>query len=118
MMALMVWTCFLISAVAISIGVILTTRQPMNELLKSNSYIQPARKFYLRSFSIMIFLAALGTIFAVGSPCKTQSENFVECIWWISDNLASVFWGAIFCLGGYALLLTVLFVALGRYHDK
>lgn len=118
MVALIVWIALTLLAGAICVVVILAIRKPMSELLNVNSYVRPARKFYLRSFSLVIFLAALGTIVTAGGPCAEQSKHFMQCVWWVVDNLRPVLWSAILSLGGYVLLLTILFAVLGRYHDE
>ena len=89
----------------------------MNELLKANSYISPDSKFYLRSFSLVLLLAALGVIVSAEGLCSEQSKNFMQCVWWVGDHLSSVIWGALLAIGGYALLLTILYAVLGRYRD-
>ena len=118
MVALIVWIALVLLAGVVCLAVIFATRKPMSELLKSNSYISPARRFYMRSFSLIIFLATLGTIVETGGPCAEQSRNSMECVWWAVGSLSPVLWSATLSLGGYVLLLTILFAALGRYHDK
>ena len=120
MVALVIWIVLASLAAAICLLVIGAIRKPMNELLSANSYVSPARGFYVRSFCLIIFLATLGTIISAGGPCAEQSKdfNFMQCVWWIMDSLSSVLWCAIVCIGGYALLLTILFAVLGRYRDK
>lgn len=118
MVALIVWIALALLAGAVCLAVIFAIRKPMSEVLKANSYISPARRFYLRSFSLVIFLATLGTIVAAGRPCAKQSKCFMQGVWWVVDNLSPVFWSAILSLGGYVLLLTILFAVLGRYRDE
>lgn len=118
MAALITWIAMVILAGAVCVAVIFAIRKPMRELLGANSFISPASKFYIRSFSLVIFLAALVVIVARGGPCARQSESFMQCVWWVVDNLSPVLWSAILSLGGYTLLLTILFAVLGRYHDK
>lgn len=111
------WLCLLLCAAVVCAVVMLTVRKPMSELLQVNSYILPARKFYLRTFSLIIILAILSILISAGGPCAEQSENFMERVWWVADEVSSVIWAAILSVGGYALLLTILFAALGRYRD-
>ena len=118
MTALIVWIVLVLLAGAVCVAVILAIQKPMSELLKANSYISPASKFYLRSFCLVIFLAALASIVAAGGPCAKQSKSFMQCVWWVVDNLSPVLWSATLSLGGYVLLLTILFAVLGRYHDE
>ena len=118
MIVLIVWITLVLLAGGVCVAVIFAIRKPMSELLKANSYISPARKFYLRSFSLVIFLATLGVIVAAGGPCAEQSKTLMQGVWWIVDNLSPVLWSAVLSLGGYVLLLTILFAVLGRYHDE
>jgi hypothetical protein len=118
MAALAIRIVLALLAAAVCLLVIVAIRKPMSELLNANSYISPAGRFYVRSFCLIIFLATLGTIISIGQPCEEQSKHFMQCLWWILDGLSPVLLSAILCVGGYALLLTVLFVVLGRYRDK
>ncbi len=118
MVALVIWIVLALLAAAVCLLVIGAIRKPMNELLSANSYVSPARGFYVRSFCLIIFLATLGTIISAGGPCAEQSKDFMQCVWWIVDSLSSILWCATVSLGGYALLLTILFAVLGRYRDK
>ena len=52
MTALIFWIALVLLAGAVCVAVIFAIQKPMNELLKVNSYISPARKFYLRSFCL------------------------------------------------------------------
>ena len=118
MVALVIWIALALLAAAVCLLVIGAIRKPMNELLSANSYVSPARGFYVRSFCLIIFLATLAAIISIGQPCEEQSKHFMQCLWWILDSLSPVLLSAILCIGGYALLLTVLFAVLGRYRDK
>jgi len=118
MVALIVWIALVLLAGVICVAVIFAIRKPMGELLKANSYISPARKFYLRSFSLVMLLATLGVIVAARGPCAEQSKCFMQGVWWVVDNLSPVLWSVTLSLGGYVLLLTILFAVLGRYHDE
>lgn len=118
MATLIVWIALVLLAGSVCVAVILAIQKPMSELLKANSYISPAGKFYLRSFCLIIFLATLAVIVAAGGPCAEQSKTFMQCVWWVVDHLSPVLWSATLSLGGYILLLTILFAVLGRYHDE
>lgn len=117
MVTLIVWiTLAILSAVLLAV-VVFTIRKPMGDLLKVNSYISPAAKFYLRSFYLIILLAAIAVIVSAEGPSDEQSKNFIQCVWWVADKFSSVLWSVLLSIGGYALLLTVLFAVLGRYRD-
>jgi hypothetical protein len=90
----------------------------MRDLLSTNSYITPARKFYLRTFALVLFLATLGIVVAAGKPCDEQSKSFMPCVWWVFDGLEPVLWTVTLALGAYVVLITILFAVLGRYRDE
>ncbi len=92
MVVLMVWTALVLLACAVCVAIIFATRKPISELLKANSYISPVRKFYLRSFLLVIFSATLGVIVIAGGLCAKQSKCFMECVWWVVDNLSPILW--------------------------
>jgi len=116
MAGLIVWSVLVALTAVLCIVVVCALRRPMDELLKANSYISPARSFYLRGFTILVFLAALATI------CKTDmpsgDKEFLEYVWWVVAALQTTFWSLSFWLIGYVAILTLLFVVLGRYHDQ
>jgi hypothetical protein len=87
----------------------------MRQLLESNSYISPASRFYLRSFTILIILAVLATVTKTDAP--GADKRFIEYVWWIVEGLQPGIFALSFWLLGYAVLLTLLFVVLGRYRD-
>ncbi len=118
MVGFITWICLLLCAGVVCAAVMLTVRKPMSDLLRVNSYISPARRFYLRTFSLLIVLSVLSVLISAGGPCAEQSKNFMECVWWVADQVSSVIWAAILSVGGYALLLTILFAVLGRYRDE
>jgi hypothetical protein len=118
MVTLTAWVALVVLAGAVCVAVIFAIQKPMSELLKANSYISPAGKFYMRSFSLIILSATLGAVVGAGKLSEEQSESFMQGVWWVLDNLGPVLWTATWSLGGYALLLTVLFAVLGRHHDE
>lgn len=115
MAGLTVWIVLVALTGAVCAAIIYALRRPMHELLKVNSYISPARKFYVRTFTVLIFLAALATVSKTDVP--SNDKEFLEYVWWIVEALQPTFWALSFWLIGYATLLTLLFVVLGRYHD-
>ncbi len=117
MVTLIVWLVLAFFCALACILAIFAIRKPMCDLLKVNSYISPAMKFYLRSFYLIILLAILAVLAAAQGPSAEQSQNFMQCVWWAASHLSSVLWSILLTIGGYALLLTILFAVLGRYRD-
>ncbi len=117
MVSLIVWLALALICAIACVLVVFTIRKPMYDLLKVNSYISPAAKFYMRSFYLIILLAVLAVLAAAQGPSAEQSHNFMQCVWWAASNFSSVLWSILLTIGGYALLLTILFAVLGRYRD-
>lgn len=111
---------FLAGTALVAGGLIWLARGPMLELLRSNSRMAPGARFYVRSFALIVALAALAAATDFHLPCAEQSESmtFMGCVWWAIDGLDSVFLSASLFLIGYVLLLTILFTVLGRYRDE
>lgn len=63
----------------------------------------------------LAFLSALATISKTDAPdCE---KAFMEYVWWIVEAAQPLFMALSFWLIGYAAILTLLFMVLGRYHD-
>jgi len=115
MVGLAVWLVLAAVTVVVCVAVICAVRRPMRRLLEANSYIVPAGSFYLRTFSVLVFLAALAAISKADAP--DTDKAFMEYVWWIVGALQPFFMALGFWLMGYVALLTLLFVVLGRYRD-
>lgn len=115
MVGFIVWLVLLALTIVVCLAVIFAVRRPMRQLLEANSYIVPARSFYLRAFSVLLFLAALATVSETDAP--GDEETFMEYVWWVVEAAQPFFWALSFWLIGYAAMLTLLFVVLGRYRD-
>jgi len=109
------WLIFAAIVVLVSLLIILLLKKPMQQILSVNSFIQPAKVFYLRTFKIIIFLVALAYVAATNLPEK--DKTFMEYVWWITDSLQEpLFYLAVWIML-YAAMLTVLFVVVGRLRD-
>ena len=97
-------------------AVILAMQKPMCEMLESNTYIRRARRFYIRAFGVLVVLAGLATASKADLP--SDDAAFMEYVWWIAATMRTLFMALGFWLIGYAALLTLLFVVLGRYRDQ
>jgi predicted cation transporter len=115
MTGLIVWVALAASAVVICVAVICAVRSPMRKLLEVNSYISPAKEFYLRAFSVLVFLAALAVVSKTDTP--ESGKAFMEYVWWVVKATQPIFSAFSFGLIVYAALLTILFAVLGRYRD-
>jgi len=109
------WLIFAAIVVLVSLLIILLLKKPMQQILSVNSFIQPAKVFYLRTFKLIIFLVALASVAETNLPGKDKA--FMEYVWWITDSLQEpLFYLAVWIML-YAAMLTVLFVVVGRLRD-
>ncbi len=115
MVALIVWLVLVALTVVVCVAVICAVRRPMCGLLEVNSYISPAKSFYLRAFTVLVFLAALAAVSKTDTP--DTDKAFMEHVWWIAEALQPTFSALCLVIIAYATLLTILFVVLGRYRD-
>lgn len=115
MVGLITWVVLVVLTCVVCVAVVYSLRRPMRELLEANSYICPARKFYLRTFTVLVLLAALATVSKTDAP--GNDKEFLEYAWWIVDAAQSLFMALSLWLIGYAAILTLMFMTLGRYRD-
>ena len=115
MIGLLIWIILGILTLLVCFLITLAVRKPMSEMLGVNSYIVPSRKFYLRSFTVLLVLTVLATISETDIP--ESREVFIEYVWWIINSMQPAFIMLSIWIIAYAALLTLLFVILGRYHD-
>jgi len=112
------WSMLAAVAGGLTIIVVLLVRGPMRAVLTANAYLSPASPFYIRTFVLVVALAAIAAVAGAGLPCEKQSENTMTLVWWAAGQLHPLCWSLGGFLMGYVLLLTVLFAALGRYRDQ
>ena len=118
LIAWIVMAALVIVAAAIIICMI---AKPMRALLGANSYMAPAKSFYVRAFGLTVFLGALASIVGRQPLAAAEGQGHraaMEYVWWVAGGLGSAFWSIALFLAGYVLLLTVLFAVLGRYRDQ
>jgi hypothetical protein len=109
------WLIFAAIVVFVSLLIVLLLKKPMQQILSVNSFIQPAKVFYLRTFKIIIFLVALASVAETSMP--KEDKTFMEYVWWITGSLQEPFFYLAVWTMLYAAMMTVLFVVLGRLRD-
>ena len=114
---LMAWIVLAVLSGVSCAAVIAAIQRPASELLRVNSYISPASRFYLRAFWLIMVLITLSVVIAAGEPSAERSKNFLDCVWWIGEQWKGVLLSMVAVIGGYAVLLSILFMVLGRYRD-
>jgi len=107
-------------AIVVVAVVVALVRRPMAALLTANSYLAPAAKFYGRTFVVVILLSALAGLAGMHNsfPDPEKAKAAMEWVWWGAGRIESILGSICLYLGGYVLLVTVLFAALGRYRDQ
>jgi hypothetical protein len=113
------WIVLAALAVVTAVVISRLVGRPMGTMLESNSYMAPARGFYVRAFGLSLALSALATITGRSLPCPDQRRSMaaMEYVWWVVGGLSSAFWASALFLIGYVVLLTILYAVLGRYRE-
>ena len=89
---------------------------PARKILKMNSRLAEARPFFIRVLFVMLLLAALSV--AAGKNFAVEhSDVFMEYVWKAAGDLNTVFGCFAAVVAGYAIVLMVLVVGLGRQRD-
>jgi hypothetical protein len=109
------WLIFAAIVVFVSLFIVVLLKKPMGQILSVNTFIEPAKVFYLRTFKLIIFLVALATVAEADLPGKGKA--FMEYVWWITASLKEPLYYLGIWIMLYAAMLTVLFVVLGRLRD-
>lgn len=106
-------TVFLGMAVAAALTVFFVLRGPANKLLAAYAQLEPARLFYGRVLLVMLLLVATGV--AAGRVFSLPKDAaFMEYVWQAAGNINSVLGWVAIIVAGYAVVITVLAVGLGR----
>lgn len=112
---LITWFIFAAIVVLISLLIVLLLKKPMGQILSANTFIEPAKVFYLRTFKLIIFLVALASVVEADLPAKDKA--FMEYVWWITSSLKEPLYYLAIWIMLYAAMLTVLFVVMGRLRE-
>ena len=110
----------ILAALVLVIVVVCLMRRPAAALLTSNAYMAPAVKFYGRGFLLVLSLAVLAGLAYVNfsGPAASDAGHGMAWVWWGATELRSILSSVCLIVGGYVVLLTILFVVLGRYREQ
>ena len=110
----------ILAVIVLVVVVACLMRRPMANLLNSNAYMAPAAKFYVRSFVVVLSLAVLAGLASLNfsGPATTDAGHFMAWVWWGATELRSILWSVCQFVGGYVVLLTIIFAVLGRYRGQ
>ena len=119
MSMIIAWIVLIVLATAMAAGIVWLMTKPMRSLLSANSYMAPAQSFYTHAFAAVISLGALAAVASAHPPCADQRKSMtaMQYVWWVVDGLEPLAWTTVLFLMGYVVLLTVLFLVMGRYRD-
>jgi preprotein translocase subunit SecG len=104
-------------AISLAVPIILfqLLRTSLGDLLRHILKLEAARTFYLRSFLLVLFLAALSA--AVGTTFDLKPDaHFMEYIWKAAEGLSSALEKTLWFVAIYLVLITVL-VATRKASD-
>jgi len=104
-------------SVVVAWVVFVLLRGPARRLLGMNSRLSEARAFFVRTLFVMLLLAA----FAVSGGRMFNLPGdaaFMEYVWQAAGNLDGVLRALMLVIGGYAIVILVLLLGLGRYRDE
>ena len=120
MLGLITWLIFVVLAVVGAIIVIGLIAKPMRALLRASPYTAPAENFYIRAFSLALYLGTLAAVVGrdIPGPEEGKSMATMEYVWWVANGLEPAFWSISLFLFGFVVVLTIVFAALGRYRDE
>jgi uncharacterized membrane protein YdcZ (DUF606 family) len=107
----------LIFAVAIPTGLFLLLRSSLNGLLRHTLKLEAGISFYLRSFLLLLYLAALSGAIGISFDLKPESR-FMEYIWKGASGLSSTLQNLVIFISVYLILITILIASLKVKVDE
>jgi hypothetical protein len=120
MYGIILWLTLLLLGALLATVLIILFKGPMAALLTSNSYLTPARRFYVRSLILVLVLGALAPLVGQKPLDRVFSETGEPIVgmWWLLEKLDVSIWSVTVYLVVFVILMTVLFSALGRYREQ
>ena len=107
----------LVLSVALTIGIILSLRDPLRGLLQRTVRLPDGVTFYFRSFFVLLFFSALAGALGFTFDLKPDS-HFMEYVWRVASGLSNVLELMLLYLGGYLVLTTIILASLKIKDDK
>jgi hypothetical protein len=106
----------LVLSLLVAVILFFVLRVSLRELLRSTVRLPAGVTFYLRSFALVLFLAALSA--AIGTSFDLKDAHFLEYVWKTGDGLSSVLSMSLWILAAYAVVVTILVATLKIKDDK
>jgi hypothetical protein len=104
-------------AVAIPTILFLLLRDSLSDLLHRTLKLQSGITFYLRSFLLLLYLAALSGAIGISFDLKPESR-FMEYVWKGATGLSSSLQNLVVFVSVYLILITILVATLKVKVDK
>lgn len=113
--------CAFLTLLAISVAVptilFLLLRPSLNDLLRHTLKLQAGITFYLRSFLLVLYLAALSAAIGTSFDLKPGSR-FMEYVWKGAEGVSSTLEKTLWFVAIYLVLITVLVATLKVNDDE
>jgi hypothetical protein len=114
------WVGFLtllVVSLAVPLLLFLALRDSLIALLRNVLKLEAGVTFYLRSFLLVLFLAALSA--SVGTTFELKPDSrFMEYVWKGAEGLSSTLEKVVWFVGIYLVIVTVLVATLKIKDDK
>ena len=104
-------------SLAVPIILFFLLRVSLRDLLQHTVKLQAGVTFYLRSFLLVLFLAALSAAIGTSFDLKSGSR-FMEYVWKGAEGLSSTLEKSLWFVAIYVVLLTILVATLKTKDDK
>ena len=107
----------LVLSLAVPIILFLLLRASLTDLLRHTLKVQAGITFYLRSFLLILFLAALSA--AVGTSFYLKPDSrFMEYVWKGAEGVSSTLEKTLWFVTVYLVLITILVATLKIKDDQ
>lgn len=114
---LIAFLIFLALAVAIPTILFLLLRASLCDLLRHTLKLQSGITFYLRSFLLVLYLAALSGAIGISFDLKPESHS-MEYVWKGAAGLSSSLLNLVIFISVYLILITILIATLKVKVDE
>jgi hypothetical protein len=115
--ALSAFLFLLVLSLLIPITLFLLLRASLADLLRNTVKLPSGTTFYLRSFFLILILAALSA--SIGTTFEMKPDaHFMEYVWRVAEGISSSLEKSVWFVAAYLILITVLVATLKIKDDK
>jgi hypothetical protein len=112
-----VFLVLLLLSVMVAIILFFSLHNSLRDLLQSTIKLPAGVTFYLRSFALVLVLAALSAAIGIVSDMKSGA-HFMEYVWTAAGGLSSVLEAVLGFLAVYLVLITILVATLKPKREE